>query len=190
MSSNAFSVHLQQLLRDAEELDDAHARLRTGQPGRQYGLASLNRATVVTSISAWESYIEELLRECLHALRPPVPPFGAWPALNAYVLGLLGRFHTPNAANVANLIQNALGLPDIRASWGWQNCTALQAEQRLDQALTYRHEIAHGVNPRPTILNFYSSQLPDFVRRLARCTDDAVRLFVVTTHGVVNPWPP
>lgn len=189
MPSNAFSVHLEQLLRDAVELNDAHTRLRTGQAGRQYGLASLNRATVVMGISAWESYIEELLRDCLQALRPLAPAAGSWPALNAYVLGLLGRFNTPNAANVANLIQNSLGLPDIRASWGWQNCTALQAEQRLNQALTYRHEIAHGVNPRPNILNFYSSQLPDFIRRLARCTDDAIRLYLVNMHGVANPWP-
>jgi hypothetical protein len=190
LSSNAFSVHLQQLLRDAEELDNAHGHLRTGQAGRQYGLASLNRATVVMSISAWESYVEELLRDCLQALRPAVPPLDPWPALSAYVLGLLGRFHTPNAANVANLIHNSLGLPDIRTSWGWQNCTGLQAEQRLDQALRYRHEIAHGVNPRPNILNPYSNQMPDFVRRLARCTDDAVRLYLVNAHGVANPWPP
>ncbi len=190
MPSNAFSVHLQQLLTDAEELNDAHVRLRTGQPGRQFRLASLNRATVVMSISAWESYIEELLRECLQALRPPAPPLGAWPALNASVLGLLGRFHTPNSGNVAELIRNALGLPDVRTSWSWQNCTAEQAEQRLNQALRYRHEIAHGVNPRPNILNLYSSQLPDFVRRLARCTDDAIRLYLVNTHGIANPWPP
>jgi hypothetical protein len=117
LPSNAFSAHLQQLLRDAEELDDAHARLRTGQRGRPYGLASLNRATVVMSISAWESYIEELLRDFLQALRPSSPPLGAWLALNAYVLGLLGRFHTPNASNVANLIHNSLGLPDVRVSW-------------------------------------------------------------------------
>jgi RiboL-PSP-HEPN len=188
--SSAFTVHLQQLLRDAEELDRAHARLRTGNPGRQYGLASLNRATVVMTVSAWESYIEELMRECLGVLRPVAPPLDPWPALNAYILGLLGRFHTPNAVNVTNLINNSLGLADVRPSWSWQNCTPLQAEQRLDQALTYRHEIAHGVNPRPNILNFYSSQLPDFFRRLARCTDAAVRLHLVNIQGVVNPWPP
>jgi hypothetical protein len=190
VSSNAFSVHLEQLLADAKELQDAHTRLKTGEPGRQYGLASLNRSTVIISVSAWESYVEELLRDCLQALRPPAPLMGAWPTLNAHVLGLLARFHTPNAVNVANLIHNSLGLPDIRPSWGWQNCTSLQAEQRLDQALTYRHEIAHGVNPRPNIDNLYASRLPGFVRRLARCTDDAVRHFLVNTHGIANPWPP
>ena len=76
MPSNALSVHLDQLLTDATELDTIHTQLRTGLPGRQYGLASLNRAAVVISVSAWESYVEELMRESLEALRPAAPPPG------------------------------------------------------------------------------------------------------------------
>ena len=104
MPSNALSVHLDQLLRDATELDTIHTQLRTGLPGRQFGLASLNRAAVVIGVSAWESYVEELMRESLQALRPAAPPLGNWPALSAFILGELGRFNTPNAQNVANLI--------------------------------------------------------------------------------------
>jgi hypothetical protein len=127
------------------------------------------------SVSAWESYVEELMRESVQALRPLVPPLGTWPALHAYVMGLLGNFNTPNPVNVERLIRNCIGLADVQLSWIWQNCTSAQAIQRLMDAMTYRHQIAHGVNPRPTIHNHYSSQLPDFFRRLARCTDTAVR---------------
>jgi hypothetical protein len=74
LPSKAFVEHLEQLLLDADELDDAHTELRTGNPGRQYGLASLNRAIVVMSVSAWESYVEELMRESVLALRPPGSP--------------------------------------------------------------------------------------------------------------------
>jgi len=188
--SNAYMMHFQQLLQDALELDGAHSRLRTGSPGRQYRLAALNRATVVISVSAWESHIEELMRECLAALRPPAPPLHPWPALNAYVLGLLGRFNTPNSANVTNLINHCLGLANISLHWVWPMCTSIQAAQRLDDALAYRHEIAHGVNPRPVIHNTYSSSLPIFFRRLASCTDTAVRGHLVAVLGVTNPWPP
>ena len=59
MPSSALSVHLNQLLGDATALDTIHSQLRTGLPGRQFGLASLNRAAVVISVSAWESYVEE-----------------------------------------------------------------------------------------------------------------------------------
>jgi len=190
VASNALSVHLDQLLRDATELDTIHTQLRTGLPGRQYGLASLNRAAVVISVSAWESYIEELVRESLEALRPAGPAVGHWPALSAFILGELGRFNTPNAERVANLINRCLGLANVRTFWGWRNCTSAQAEVLLDEVLSLRHEIAHGVNPRPIIHNAYSKWLPGFVRRLARCTDDGVRHHLTTALGLVNPWPP
>lgn len=130
------------------------------------------------------------MRESLAALRPANPQLGNWPALSAFVLGDLGRFNTPNAHNVANLMSRCLGLTDVRISWVWRNSTAAKAEFLLNQALNLRHEIAHGVNPRPVIHNSYSNWLPGFIRRLARCSDDAVRNHLVTAHGLTNPWPP
>jgi hypothetical protein len=189
LPSTAFSLHLEQLLQDADELDTAHSQLRTGNPGRQYGLASLNRAAVIMSVSAWESYIEELMRESVQVLQP-VLPLGAWQVVSAYVTELLRSFNTPSRENVVRLIRNCLGLADVHLAWTWQNQTSAQAVQRLTDAMTYRHEIAHGVNPRPTIHNNYSSNLPDFFRRLARCTDNAVRQHLINTHGVAVPWPP
>jgi hypothetical protein len=117
----------------------------------------LNRAVVVTCVAAWEAYIEELLRESLNVLRPSAPPLGLWPALNASVRGQLGRFNTPNTENVRALISDALGLQDIQSTWAWQNCTSTQAVQRLAVTMTLRHQIAHGVNPRPVVATFYSS---------------------------------
>ena len=189
MPSNAFTGHLIPLLTDAEDLEDAHTRLRTGTRGRQFRLAALNRAAVVMCLAAWEAYVEELVREALQALRPADPPLGAWPMHNASVSRQLGRFNTPSAENVRQLLSDALGFPDIRPSWRWPYCTSAQASQRLTDALRLRHEVAHGVNPRPTVHNYYSSHLPDFFRRLARCTDAAVRNHLVVTHGLVNPWP-
>jgi hypothetical protein len=57
LPSNAFTSHLSQLLRDAVELRGAHARLKTGRRGRQYGLAALNRAAVVVAVAAWEAFV-------------------------------------------------------------------------------------------------------------------------------------
>ena len=141
------------------------AQLRTGNPGRQYKLASLNRAVVIATVSAWESNVEQLVRESVFALRPAGPPFAdPWPALNAYVTGRLGRFNTPNQHNVEELIRSCLGLSNVHHTWTWRNCTSVQAVQRLDGAMDFRHRIAHGVNPRPTVHNLYSSKLPEFVR--------------------------
>lgn len=142
------------------------------------------------AVSAWEAYIEELVRESLNAVRPPTPPLGLWPALNATVRGQLGRFNTPNTENVRLLVSDAIGLADIQTAWVWQNCTAAQAVQRLAEVMTLRHQIAHGVNPRPLVATFYASQLPDFFRRLGRCTERAVRDHLNNVLGIGNPWPP
>jgi hypothetical protein len=129
------------------------------------------------------------MREALQALQPPTLPLGAWQVLNAYVTGLLRNFNTPTRDNVERLIRNCLGLVDVHLSWVWQNCSSAQAVQRLAEAMTFRHQIAHGVNPRPTIHNYQSRRLPDFFHRLARCTDAAVRHHLVHVHGVTAPWP-
>ena len=190
MPSNAYAAHLEPLLDDAQELLNAHAALRTGARGRQYGLAALNRATVVMCVSAWEAFIEELVREALEAIRPSAPPLGTWPALNASARGAIGRFNTPNTDQVRLLLSDSIGLPDIQNQWSWRNCSPAQARPRLQQAMDYRHEIAHGVNPRPVIHNQYSSRLPELFRSLGRCTDAAVRNYLVNTLGIANPWPP
>src|SRR5947209_17324537 len=83
VASNAYIGHLLPLLRDADHLYDASDQLPVGIPGRLLRVAALNRAVVVTCASAWEAYIEELIRESLSVLRPAAPPLGLWPAVNA-----------------------------------------------------------------------------------------------------------
>lgn len=189
MASQAFTEHLALLLQDAEDLIDAADQLPRGIPGRLARVTALNRAVIVTCVSAWEAYIEELVREALNALRPANPPLGLWPALNASVRGQLGRFNTPNPDNVRMLISDAIGLPQIEMSWAWQNCTSSQAVQRLRGAIELRQQIAHGVNPRPIVDTYYSSGLADFFRKLGRCTDRAVRDHLVNVLGIAHPWP-
>jgi len=187
--SNAYAGHLVPLLLDAEHLLEAARQLPTGVRGRLLRVAALNRAVVVACVSAWEAYIEELVRESLDVLRPAAPPLGLWPALNATVRGQLGRFNTPNTDNIRLLISDALGLQDIQLSWAWQNCTSAQAVQRLANIMTLRHQIAHGVHPRPAVVTPHSSPLPAFFRRLGLCTHHAVRDHFVNVHGIADPWP-
>jgi hypothetical protein len=87
MTSTAYANYLDVLLMDAEELEAAHERLRTGTVGRQWRLGALNRGVVVLSVSAWEAYVEEVMKECLEAIRPQSPPMGVWPSLNARSAG-------------------------------------------------------------------------------------------------------
>jgi len=188
MSSRAYTEYLEVLLADAKELDEAHKKLRTKARGRQWGLGALNRASVVMCVSAWESYLEEVLRESLEGIRPVAAPVGPWAALKAGSDGAIGRFNTPNAENTRKLFASCLGIADITNSWRWRHCDPVTARRKLNEAMTKRHEIAHGVNPRPIIHNNYSEWLPGFFRNLGRCTDRAVRGHLVAVLGVAPPW--
>jgi hypothetical protein len=96
MPSNAFTQHLLVLLEDADELVDVHSQLRTGRPGRQWGLGALNRAVVIMCVSAWEAYVEEVIVEAITAIRPTAgTPLGSWAALNASARSSVGRFNNP-----------------------------------------------------------------------------------------------
>ncbi len=190
MPSNAYSDRLVPLLRDAEELNDAYTQLHGIATLQRFATAALNRAAVVMCISAWEAYIEELVRESLQVLHMPMPHPGLVQALDKLLRGNLDRFNTPSAGNVQSLLHQTIGVADIRRSWYWPGKTMTQASSDLGQALNLRHQIAHGTHPRPVVHNHYTSQLPDFFRRLGRRTDSAVRNHLVNHHGIPVPWPP
>lgn len=118
MASDAFVNHIEVLLRDAEELSDAHRRLRTRRRGRQWGLGAINRAVVVVCVSAWEAYVEEVIRESVELVRPAGPPVGAWAALKGSALSEIGRFNNPNVENTTRLFASCLGLADVTVTWG------------------------------------------------------------------------
>jgi hypothetical protein len=121
MPSNAHTTYLIALLADAKELEQAHQKLRTKKQGRQWGLGSLNRAVVVISVSAWEAYVEEVVKEAIELLKPSALPLGSWPALKAQAQSETGRFNTPNPKNVKRLVADYIGLQDITVSWSWRN---------------------------------------------------------------------
>lgn len=188
MPSLANAEYLEVLLADATELGSAHARLSTRQRGRQWGLGALNRAVVVLCVSAWEAYLEELLKEAVEAIHPGAPPLGTWPAVKAQALSDIGRFNNPNVENAVKLFASNIGIADITSTWGWRNCSRERARSYLNDALRQRHHIAHGVNPRPVVHNAYSGWLPDFFKNLGRCTDQAVLNHLTGVLGVTAPW--
>lgn len=165
MPSRAFTDHLLPLLRDAEDLDDATVDLRDAGWRPRPGPGALSRAVVVACVSAWEAYVEELVRESLTAIKPVAPPLGPWAALNAAARAAIGRFNTPNTDQVRLLIADAIGLPDVHHSWAWSGCPPARARERLQQAMDLRHAVAHGVNPRPAVNAVYASLLPEFFRQ-------------------------
>lgn len=190
MPSLAFTNYLDPLLNDALEIEQAHQSLRTGTRGRQWRLGALNRAAVVMTLSAWEAYVEELAKESVDSFMPANPAQTLWQSIKADTLSRTKRFNTPNAQNVRELFTACIGLGDVTAGWNWQNTTPQRATNRLTKAITLRHQVAHGVNPRPNVRNQYAAALPGFFRLLGSATDATVRAHLVGALQVPNPWPP
>lgn len=188
MASGAFDSVLTPLLADVEELLEAHRRLRTRQRGRQWRLGALNRAAVVVAVSAWESYVEEIVRLVVAYARPAHPPRASWHSWETFTANALKRFNTPDVGNTRKLIRDCLGIHDLTRDWYWRNCPVHRSRARLEEAIQIRHHVAHGVNPRPIVHNTYARQLPGFFRNLAHCTDETVRLRVVSGFGLPSPW--
>ncbi|AGA89075.1 hypothetical protein Thimo_0203 [Thioflavicoccus mobilis 8321] len=189
MASIAYTTRLETVLSDADEINRAHSKLRTGVAGRQYGLGALNRAVVVMCVSAWEAYVEEVTKECLVLLKPSAPPLGTWPALNASARSQIGRFNNPNVDNTQNLVRDCLGLDNITLAWRWPHNPPEKAKERLKEAIKLRHEIAHGVTPRPIIHNQqYAGRLPDFFRKLGEATDKALTEYLAKEMSVSTGW--
>lgn len=184
MASLAYTEYLEPLLEEAEAL--LAGRLGPGR-GRRFW-AAVNRAVVVACVSAWEAYLEELLREALAVVRQSTQPPGVADVLGALAGRAVGRFHTPNPANAKALYADYLGLPDLRAAWSWRGAPPPRVRTRLDEIMLLRHRVAHGVNPRPPVSPEVTRLLPEFFRRLGRATDAAVRAHLVDTLGVPNPW--
>ena len=193
--SAAKTQTLEPLLQDAAEINKAHSNLRTGLRGRQWGLGGLNRSAIVLAVSAWEAYVEDLAIECVELIRPVQQPavgqpwpLRAWPAINAATRTLIGRFNTPNSRNVISLLATAIGLTDVTIGWHYRACSRTRAVALLDALLDVRHEIAHGVNPRPAVHNGYARWAPMFVQRIAECTEVTVRDYLVNVLGIAAPW--
>lgn len=188
MPSRALLNHLPALMEDAHSLLVGYRLLRPDGALTNPQLAAFPRGVLLACFSAWEGFLEELVREAVDALQPSTPP-GVWSVLRAFAHAQAGNFHTPSAANTDRLLLQCLGLPSAQAVWRGQNNTSTQAARRLGDSLTDRHEVSHGILPRPVVDAAFAADLPRFITRLAQRTDAAVRQHFVDAHGVALPWP-
>lgn len=193
--SRARTNTFEPVMADVRELQTAHGQMRTGERGRQWGLAGINRGAVALILSAWEAYVEDVALECVDAIRPatppttpPVWPHDAWPALRASTVSKAQQLHTPSAQNVRNLFRSAVGLPDVTSSWVWRGCSNATALSKLDALLTLRHQIVHGVVPRPNVQYKYVYWAQLFIERVVERTDEVLRDHLVTKLGAAAPW--
>jgi hypothetical protein len=199
-----------------DQLIDIHGKLKKGK-GRRHHQEALHRAGVVLTIAAWESYVEEVLREAYDVIMTnglavsgtTTATIPAWAQhlfkLRATDLGHhLKQFNTPNAQNVRRLMEEWLGL-DPTASWQWnskgpgENWNAETCRKQLDLWLRIRHGVAHGGGlPKdipwlqgskgPRLVLYHMKDCKHTLMHLVRLTDEAIENHLKTHFGIATPW--
>lgn len=131
---------------DPRNLVAIHRELERG-PGRRTREIALNRAVVVLTVAAWQSLVQDLVRNRIKEMRPPAgEPAGAYEILRAQALMAINGFATPNAEKSRDLLLH-VGL-DPWDVWhvrlGTLRLAPNVVRTRLNQWLRVRHAVAHG----------------------------------------------
>ena len=142
-ASKSFVVSIQ----DAENLLKHFNKLNSKPPPPD--IEVLKRAGLIMAMTAWETYVEDLLREVsavrLRALRNrDVANF-----VNAKLEEEIRRLHNPDYHKTIELFRDYAGV-DLAQYWMWNNCEPKAVKQRLGKYMGLRGDIVHRsrvVNP-------------------------------------------
>lgn len=120
----------------------------------------LKRAGLVMALTAWETYVEDRVREEVESRLRVVN--GSY--VGKFVIGRLDeelrRFHNPTSEKTRKLFTDFLEV-DVTAGWEWQHYDAAKARKTLDDLLVKRGDAVHRSKPSVTS----SPPVPHLVKR-------------------------
>lgn len=144
-------------IKDAEDLL-AHFDAITPRPPPE-NAEVLKRAGVIMALTAWETYVEDRIREAVQLRLRAVD--GSY--VGKFILGRseeeLKRFHTPNTQLTKRLFQDFLDV-DVTTGWQWLNHDCTKVKKMLDDLIVKRGDIVHRSKPAQA-----NAQAPHIVKR-------------------------
>lgn len=169
----SFSRSLTSGTRIRETATDARLRPISHEAKRVFFHASL-----AAHVAAWDSYLNNVVREFLEATRKPLDPeySAAHAALEGFVERSLQRFNTPNAENSRTLLVDCTGYDPIN-DWNWPRgrLNATETRELLNQVLKVRHSFAHGFE----IPGYEWTTTPSGQRRLTAKALERIEAFLL-----------
>lgn len=182
---------------DVKHLMEFHEEVGGTAPGkREYRLQSLNKSAVVLLCAAWESYVEDVIRECAdvaigkaklasdlpkalqglivktieadkHELAMLSLAGEGWrDRAKSAVESVVAPFNTPKAQRVATLFKTVLGVADIHKGWSWHKNQNGEPATRLDEFVELRGAIAHGGVTGGSVNKIQVTQALDLIERI------------------------
>jgi hypothetical protein len=134
------SEDFSQSIKDAENLLMHFDSLNTKPPPPE--IEVLKRAGLIMAMTAWETYVEDLLQEAseqrLAALRNREIAEFVRSKLNEEI----NRLHNPGYQKTITLFRDYAGI-DLTSYWSWNNCEIKTVKQKLGQYMKLRGDIVH-----------------------------------------------
>jgi hypothetical protein len=209
MPSESFK-NFQHVFKDVKRLAASHAKLKSGQAGKQ-GLGHITKSGFVLLCAAWEVYNEDLVCEivkkhCEFCLTPADLDLGVQKLLAGYtkvhkhelkVLELAGdkwkdvykelaqerayAVNTPKPEQLRSLYQQVLAIEDVTTLWGDVNSV-----RQIEQMVVDRGAIAHG-RYGFYIKSKYFEAMQALVLSIVRSIDSAFCDHIKRRYGK-QPW--
>lgn len=106
----------------------------------------LKRAGLVMALTAWETYVEDRVREEVQARLKVVNGSYIGKFVTARLEDELKRFHNPNAEKTKKLFSDFLEV-DVAAGWEWQHFDPPKVKKTLDELISKRGDAVHRSKP-------------------------------------------
>jgi hypothetical protein len=130
-----------QSIKDAEELLAHYDRATKGKMPAPEDTEVLKRAGLILAITAWETYVEDRVREALNEKLRPLSDASISAIITRKFEEEVKRFNNPDAPKTRKLFSDYLGI-DPTEKW---KCSASPTEtsKRLDKWVQRRCDAAH-----------------------------------------------
>lgn len=103
---------------------------------------AIKRAGLVLALTAWETYVEDLILERVQAYTQVLNGSPAGTFMRKRLDLELKQFHNPNSAKTQKLFKDFLEL-DITEMWHWGSFDTRSAKDTLDRYLVMRGDAVH-----------------------------------------------
>lgn len=133
--------HFDNAIQDAERILQAYDHLNQLE-GRDREPEELKRAALIMTLTAWETYVEDVIEERLTADLRSLEGSNVSKFINSTLERELRYFHTPSSKKTKGMFERFLHI-DITESWIWLDGDSEQVKSKIDYWIRKRGEAVH-----------------------------------------------
>lgn len=135
---------------------------------------ALKKASLILALTAWETYIEDLISELFETKFSLVKGSTLGNFAERQLEERLKQFHNPDSRKTKHLFEEFFGV-DITEGWKWNNILPKEARTQLNKWISIRGDAVHRAETdacQPHIIRKDElSKCIRFIEELAKATD-------------------